>query len=133
MITYLVPPTGSLLAQESDALDIMGKAFGQQAELVVIPIERLSPDFFRLSTGLAGAILQKFTNYQLRVAIVGLGKIARDQHLPAIAATESVELAAVVSRNAPSQVAQRAQLNRETCDKLVACRCDAFLVRSIPV
>jgi D-galactose 1-dehydrogenase len=36
----------------------------------------------------------------LRVAIVGLGKIARDQHLPAIAATEGVELAAVVSRNA---------------------------------
>jgi len=36
----------------------------------------------------------------LRVAIVGLGKIARDQHVPAIAATEGVELAAVASRNA---------------------------------
>lgn len=35
-----------------------------------------------------------------RVAIVGLGKIARDQHLTAIAATPGVELAAVVSRNA---------------------------------
>ncbi len=35
-----------------------------------------------------------------RVAIVGLGKIARDQHLPAIAATPGVELAAIVSRNA---------------------------------
>lgn len=31
----------------------------------------------------------------LRVAIVGLGKIARDQHVPAIAATEGVELVAV--------------------------------------
>ena len=69
MTTYFVPPTGSLLTQESDALDIIGEAFGQQAALVVIPIERLSPDFFRL--GLAGAILQKFTNYQMRVAIIG--------------------------------------------------------------
>jgi D-galactose 1-dehydrogenase len=31
----------------------------------------------------------------LRVAIVGFGKIARDQHVPAIAATEGVELIAV--------------------------------------
>ncbi|WP_290749208.1 Gfo/Idh/MocA family oxidoreductase [Amaricoccus sp.] len=36
----------------------------------------------------------------LRIAIVGLGKIARDQHLPAIAATEGAELAGVASRNA---------------------------------
>ena len=36
----------------------------------------------------------------LRVAIVGLGKIARDQHVPAIAATDGVTLAAVASRNA---------------------------------
>lgn len=36
----------------------------------------------------------------LRIAIVGFGKIARDQHVPAIAATPGVELAAVASRNA---------------------------------
>jgi D-galactose 1-dehydrogenase len=35
----------------------------------------------------------------LRVAIVGFGKIARDQHVPAIAATDGVELAAVVDPN----------------------------------
>ena len=46
-------------------------AFATGADLVVIPVARLSPDFFRLASGLAGAILQKFTNYQLRVAIVG--------------------------------------------------------------
>jgi hypothetical protein len=59
------------LAQESDALDLIGDAFGAGTDLVVVPVERLSPEFFRLGTGLAGAILQKFTNYQLRVAIVG--------------------------------------------------------------
>ena len=36
----------------------------------------------------------------LRVAIVGFGKIARDQHVPAIAGTAGVTLAAVASRNA---------------------------------
>ncbi|WAC28086.1 Gfo/Idh/MocA family protein [Ancylobacter sp. SL191] len=36
----------------------------------------------------------------IRLALVGLGKIARDQHLPAIAATDGIELAAIASRNA---------------------------------
>jgi D-galactose 1-dehydrogenase len=36
----------------------------------------------------------------IRMAIVGLGKIARDQHIPAIAGTAGIELAAVASRNA---------------------------------
>jgi D-galactose 1-dehydrogenase len=36
----------------------------------------------------------------IRLAIVGLGKIARDQHLGAIAATDGIELAAVASRHA---------------------------------
>jgi len=36
----------------------------------------------------------------IRIAIVGFGKIARDQHVPAIAATDGVALAAIASRNA---------------------------------
>jgi D-galactose 1-dehydrogenase len=36
----------------------------------------------------------------IRVAIVGLGKIARDQHISAIAETAGIELAAIVSRKA---------------------------------
>jgi D-galactose 1-dehydrogenase len=36
----------------------------------------------------------------LRIAIVGFGKIARDQHVPAIAATEGAVLAAIASPNA---------------------------------
>jgi D-galactose 1-dehydrogenase len=36
----------------------------------------------------------------IRIAIVGFGKIARDQHVPAIAATDGVTLAAIASRNA---------------------------------
>ncbi len=36
----------------------------------------------------------------IRIGLVGLGKIARTEHLPAIAATKGIELAAVASRNA---------------------------------
>lgn len=40
------------------------------------------------------------TSPDIALAIVGLGKIARDQHLPAIASVDGVALAAVASRNA---------------------------------
>lgn len=36
----------------------------------------------------------------IALAIVGLGKIARDQHLPAIGTVDGIELAAIASRNA---------------------------------
>src|SRR5262249_18565615 len=35
----------------------------------------------------------------LRLAIVGLGKIARDKHIPAISATDCVTLVAIASRH----------------------------------
>ena len=71
MVTYTVPSTGPLIATPDDGRDLIGEAFSRGAELVVIPASRLDPEFFRLASGLAGEILQKFTNYQIRVAIVG--------------------------------------------------------------
>ncbi len=38
---------------------------------LAIPKECFPPEFFILSTGLAGEILQKWTNYQIRAAIFG--------------------------------------------------------------
>ena len=35
----------------------------------------------------------------LKIGLVGFGKIAQDQHLPAIARTDGVELIAVASRH----------------------------------
>ena len=40
----------------------------------------------------------------LKLALVGIGKIARDQHIPAIAETDGVELAATASRNPEATV-----------------------------
>ena len=67
----LWPEDGPPVASGRDASDIIGEALSVQAQMVVIPVARLSPDFLRLSTGLAGEVLQKFVNYGLRVAIVG--------------------------------------------------------------
>ena len=40
-------------------------------DLVVLNKEAIAENFFRLSTGLAGEILQKFINYYMKLAIVG--------------------------------------------------------------
>jgi hypothetical protein len=60
---------GAKLRTERDATDLIGEAHGSDG--IVIPAGRLDEDFFRLSTGVAGAFLQKFATYGRRVAIVG--------------------------------------------------------------
>ena len=64
-------PDGPPLATGRDASDLIGDALSLGAELVVIPTARLSPDFLRLSSGLAGEVLQKFVNYRLMPIILG--------------------------------------------------------------
>lgn len=61
---------GAPLTTVQDALDLIGDAI-QHAEMVAVPADRLDDRFFALSTGLAGEIMQKFVNYQLRLVIVG--------------------------------------------------------------
>lgn len=55
----------------NDALDLMANVRYQGNDKVLLRKEQIIDDFFDLKTGLAGEILQKFTTYQLRVAIVG--------------------------------------------------------------
>lgn len=62
---------GPALTGERDATDLIGETYGQEIDIVLLPVELLPDDFFWLSTGLAGGVLQKFQNYGLRVGIVG--------------------------------------------------------------
>lgn len=62
---------GKQLSTEQDALDLIGIALGEGAEVVVIPVARLNPAFFELKTRLAGNFVQKFVNYRRRLAILG--------------------------------------------------------------
>jgi hypothetical protein len=54
-----------------DAIDLMADCRYQGSEAIVLAEEHFSPAFFDLKTRIAGEILQKFTNYQVRLAIVG--------------------------------------------------------------
>jgi hypothetical protein len=69
--TLMISADGPQLQGEADVTDLIGHALGERADLVVIPAERLAAEFFTLRTGVAGAIVQKFVNYRLRLAIVG--------------------------------------------------------------
>jgi hypothetical protein len=53
------------------ATDIIGEAWVEKAKLIVLRADWLGDDFFRLSTGVAGAVVQKLLDYKLRVAVVG--------------------------------------------------------------
>ncbi|MFJ7999781.1 DUF4180 domain-containing protein [Streptomyces sp. NPDC096310] len=64
-------PAGPPLASEQDALDHLVAAAFHGAEVVAVPVERFDARFFDLSTGVAGAILQKLVNYRLHLVVVG--------------------------------------------------------------
>ena len=62
---------GPAIAAEAEVNDVIGSTYGLGVDLVAIPVARLVDDFFWLSSGLAGAVLQKFQQYGFRVAVLG--------------------------------------------------------------
>ncbi|HTS26352.1 MAG TPA: DUF4180 domain-containing protein [Bryobacteraceae bacterium] len=62
---------GKTLRNDRDAVELIGEALGGGARVIVVPVERFEPDFFRLRTRVAGEIVQKFVQYHCRLVIVG--------------------------------------------------------------
>jgi hypothetical protein len=62
--------TDRFLQREEDAIALVGACGEHSAERLLLYAENLSESFFDLKTGLAGAILQKFVNYHMKVALV---------------------------------------------------------------
>jgi len=60
-----------MISSAGDILDIMGEVSYQDCGSIIIHSDGFSKEFFDLSTGIAGEILQKFSNYRMRLAIVG--------------------------------------------------------------
>jgi hypothetical protein len=54
-----------------DILDLMAEARYNDSGCMIIHAEDLGTEFFDLKTGIAGEILQKFSNYRMRLSIVG--------------------------------------------------------------
>jgi hypothetical protein len=66
LTTDLAPLRG-----DRDAVDAIAAASVHHPDVVVIPTGGLAEDFFRLRTGIAGQIIQKFLTYRLRLVIMG--------------------------------------------------------------
>jgi len=61
----------TLIRNTQDAVDLMGDCWYNGAVGIVINEENIVAEFFDLKNGIAGEILQKFSNYNVRLAIVG--------------------------------------------------------------
>jgi hypothetical protein len=66
-----IVPGKNIIEGAEDILDIMADTRYNESDRIIIHQETLHPDFFILKTGLAGEILQKFSTYRMRLAIVG--------------------------------------------------------------
>jgi hypothetical protein len=51
--------------------DVFGLLFANNCSSIILKKENMGDKFFDLSTGIAGEILQKFSNYRKRLAIIG--------------------------------------------------------------
>jgi hypothetical protein len=61
-----------LINSEQDALDLMVDiGYQYESKKIILHKKNISKLFFELKTGLAGAVLQKFSNYQVQLAIIG--------------------------------------------------------------
>lgn len=66
-----VAGTGILINTVDDALEILGNAYYQGFDKIIVDKKYFTADFFDLKTRLAGEILQKFSTYRMRIAIIG--------------------------------------------------------------
>lgn len=71
LTVMVLDETGPVLGSEQDALDVIGATYGLDVDAAVIPVCRLDPSFFDLSTKMAGHFIQKMQNYSLRLVILG--------------------------------------------------------------
>lgn len=62
---------GLIIEKEEDGLDLLGNVYYQGFDRMIIHEKNITPAFFDLKNKMAGEILQKFSNYRIRLAIVG--------------------------------------------------------------
>jgi len=62
---------GIILSDLESALDLIADYGYNGADAMIIGNDNIAPEFFDLSTRIAGEILQKYTQYGMRLAITG--------------------------------------------------------------
>jgi hypothetical protein len=61
----------NVINKVEDGIDLLGNLYYQGFDRIIIYEKNITPVFFDLKTGIAGEILQKFSNYRVQLAIVG--------------------------------------------------------------
>lgn len=61
----------TMISTTEDGVNLLGNLYYQGFDRIVLHEKNISPDFFDLKNGIAGEILQKFSTYRVRLAIVG--------------------------------------------------------------
>jgi hypothetical protein len=61
----------TIISGIEEGLEFLGNLYYQDFDKIIVYEENITPDFFNLKNGIAGEILQKFSNYRVRLAIVG--------------------------------------------------------------
>lgn len=71
-VVAILKDKGIAINNIQDALDLMAEVkHNEGADKLIIGKENLPESFFELKTRFAGEVLQKYTNYGLKLAIVG--------------------------------------------------------------
>ena len=60
-----------IIENTEDALDLLGNTYYQGFDKMIIHQKNITAEFFDLKNKMAGDILQKFSNYRVRLAIIG--------------------------------------------------------------
>ncbi|MBX3721153.1 MAG: DUF4180 domain-containing protein [Turneriella sp.] len=55
----------------SNGADVLGLMYGREENNIILHKKNITPQFFDLTTGVAGDVAQKLVNYRCRIAIVG--------------------------------------------------------------
>jgi hypothetical protein len=63
-------PDGGTITSEADALELVAACGEHMCHRLLLHGSNLTPDFYNLRTGLAGAVLLKFSNYRIQAAVI---------------------------------------------------------------
>ncbi|KYG74533.1 uncharacterized protein DUF4180 [Roseivirga ehrenbergii] len=66
-----VTSEGFVINDKEEGLDLLGNLYYHGFDHVILYKTNITPNFFDLKTGIAGEILQKFSNYRVKLAIIG--------------------------------------------------------------
>ncbi|MEP7322574.1 MAG: DUF4180 domain-containing protein [Saprospiraceae bacterium] len=60
-----------IIKSAEEGLELLGNLYFQGFDHIILYETQIASDFFDLKTGMAGEILQKFSNYRVRLVMIG--------------------------------------------------------------